>query len=111
MKLIDVKTFDKTLNPEEIKLDNEEIITSNDEIAKVFEHFFSNINNLNILQYLNNDSLSVNIIDLIIKGRPTNRCFHERRRTDLLSELTHSLLKDVTQKKTDVKINKKCCTF
>ena len=41
----------------------------------------------------------LNITDLIIKERLTNRFFHEGRRTNLFSEPTHPLRKGATQKK------------
>ena len=48
----------KILNSEKIKLDNKEVIMVDDETTKVSKTFFSDINNLNVLQYLNNDLLS-----------------------------------------------------
>ena len=48
----------KILNSEKIKLDNKEVIMVDDETTKVSKTFFSDINNLNVLQYLSNDLLS-----------------------------------------------------
>ena len=48
----------KILNSEKIKLDNKEVIMVDDETTKVSKTFSSDINNLNVLQYLSNDLLS-----------------------------------------------------